>query len=511
MKQSMKCAVAVMLSFLWMNAPAQFYTVQSVGRDADTLSFSTDPYASDVEPKAEPVAKAKEKKRFRLALPFAKLGTKPLPSNISQGKSQEKDEKSFSENEKKVEKQLDLLLLNTTDSLVVELIKKRITLCMPLDFVQINSQYGYRKDPFTRCCKFHDGIDLQGIHDLVYSMLPGRIVEVRHGNTGYGNYVVLDHGSLRCLYGHLSEIYAKEGSIVDAGTIVGRVGSTGRSTGTHLHIRLQHLDSKGHWQSVNPLPFIDALNQQVNEYNERINELTGRSETATPYNNKEYHSHEVAKLNHVSIRYGSRTILKELDWTVLNGERWALSGQNGAGKSTLLSLICADNPQSYACDIALFGIPRGSGESIWDIKKHIGYVSPEMHRAYQKDIPAIRIVASGLKDSVGLYAKPSVEEYETCRFWLDVFGLEGKENTTFLKLSSGEQRLVLLARAFVKDPELLILDEPLHGLDNNNRMLVKNVIDTFMQRENKTLIMVTHYEEELPTCIDHKIRLIRHS
>ena len=230
-----------------------------------------------------------------------------------------------------------------------------------------------------------------------------------------------------------------------------------------------------------------------------------------PYNNKEYHTHEVAKLNHVSIRYGSRTILKELDWTVRNGERWALSGKNGAGKSTLLSLICADNPQSYACDISLFGIPRGTGESIWDIKKHIGYVSPEMHRAYQKDIAAIRIVASGLKDSVGLYAKPSAEEYETCRFWLSVFGLEGKENTTFLKLSSGEQRLVLLARAFVKDPELLILDEPLHGLDNNNRMLVKNVIDTFMQRENKTLIMVTHYVEELPTCIDHKIRLIRHS
>ena len=230
-----------------------------------------------------------------------------------------------------------------------------------------------------------------------------------------------------------------------------------------------------------------------------------------PYNNKEYHTHEVAKLNHVSIRYGSRTILKELDWTVLNGERWALSGQNGAGKSTLLSLICADNPQSYACDITLFGTPRGSGESIWDIKRHIGYVSPEMHRAYQKNIPAIRIVASGLKDSVGLYAKPSAEECEACHFWLGIFGLEGKENTTFLKLSSGEQRLVLLARAFVKDPELLILDEPLHGLDNNNRMLVKNVIDTFMQRQNKTLIMVTHYMEELPTCIDHRIKLIRHS
>lgn len=255
----------------------------------------------------------------------------------------------------------------------------------------------------------------------------------------------------------------------------------------------------------------EYLNSQVPTPSQVLSESKAEAIRNLPYNNKEYHSHEVAKLNQVSIRYGSRTILKELNWTVLNGERWALSGQNGAGKSTLLSLICADNPQSYACDIALFGIPRGSGESIWDIKKHIGFVSPEMHRAYQKDIPAIRIVASGLKDSVGLYAKPSAEEYETCRFWLGIFGLEGKENTTFLKLSSGEQRLVLLARAFVKDPELLILDEPLHGLDNTNRMLVKNVIDTFMQRENKTLIMVTHYEEELPTCIDHKIRLIRHS
>lgn len=255
----------------------------------------------------------------------------------------------------------------------------------------------------------------------------------------------------------------------------------------------------------------EFLNSRIPTPSQVLSEAKAEAIRNLPYNHKEYHSHEVAKLNHVSIRYGSRTILKELDWTVLNGERWALSGQNGAGKSTLLSLICADNPQSYACDIALFGIPRGSGESIWDIKKHIGYVSPEMHRAYQKDLPAIRIVASGLKDSVGLYAKPSAEEYETCRFWLGIFGLEGKENTTFLKLSSGEQRLVLLARAFIKDPELLILDEPLHGLDNTNRMLVKNVIDTFMQRENKTLIMVTHYEEELPTCIDHKIRLIRHS
>ena len=229
-----------------------------------------------------------------------------------------------------------------------------------------------------------------------------------------------------------------------------------------------------------------------------------------PYSNREYHNQEVVKMNKVSIRYGRRTILKELDWTVMNGERWALSGQNGAGKSTLLSLICADNPQSYACDIALFGNARGSGESIWDIKKHIGYVSPELHRSYQRDLPVIRIVASGLKDSVGLYVKPNDEDYEKCRCWMEVFGLKNMEERGFLNQSSGEQRLALLARAFVKDPELLILDEPLHGLDNYNRRLVKDIIEAFCKRQNKTMIMVTHYKEELPACIDHSIFLIRH-
>lgn len=229
-----------------------------------------------------------------------------------------------------------------------------------------------------------------------------------------------------------------------------------------------------------------------------------------PYSGNAYHSQEVVRMSKVSIRYGQRTILKDLSWTVRNGEHWVISGQNGAGKSTLLSLVCADNPQSYACDIKLFGMARGSGESIWDIKKHIGYVSPEMHRAYERDLPAIQIVASGLKDSVGLYVKPKAQEYDTCRFWMSIFGLEGKENQTFLKLSSGEQRLLLLARAFVKDPELLILDEPLHGLDNANRRLAKDVIETFCERKDKTLMMVSHYTDEYPACIDHQLHLTRH-
>lgn len=236
-----------------------------------------------------------------------------------------------------------------------------------------------------------------------------------------------------------------------------------------------------------------------------------RAILALPHKAKEFHSDEVVNMHHVCIRYGKRTILKDLNWVVKNGERWALSGQNGAGKSTLLSLVCADNPQSYACDIALFGNPRGSGESIWDIKKHIGYVSPEMHRAYQRDMPCVRIVASGLMDSVGLYVKPKEEDYEKCRFWMDIFGVGDLADRTFLKISSGEQRLVLLARAFVKDPELLILDEPLHGLDNTQRRLVKDIIETFCERDNKTMIMVTHYKNELPACIDHSIYLQRHA
>ena len=226
-----------------------------------------------------------------------------------------------------------------------------------------------------------------------------------------------------------------------------------------------------------------------------------------PYTNSDYDCQRVIDMKQVSIRYGERTILKDLDWTVMNGERWALSGQNGSGKSTLLSLVCADNPQSYACDITLFDRPRGSGESIWDIKKHIGYVSPEMHRSYKRNLPAIRIVASGLMDSIGLYAIPNPQDYDKCRWWLDIFGIGDLADRPFLQLSSGEQRLVLLARAFVKDPQLLILDEPLHGLDLWNRRLTKDIIETFCQRKGKTLIMVTHYQEELPNIITNHLFL----
>ncbi len=219
---------------------------------------------------------------------------------------------------------------------------------------------------------------------------------------------------------------------------------------------------------------------------------------------------EAIRLNKVSIRFDQRTILKELDWVVMTGEKWALEGPNGAGKSTLLSIICADIPQAYACDVTLFGRRRGTGETIWDIKKHIGFVSPELHRAYSHNVPVLDVVASGLHDRQGMYVATDASQVPDCEFWLNVFGILHLKDESFTRISSGEQRLALLARAFVKDPDLLILDEPLHGLDNSNRERVKAVIDAFCSRAGKTLIMVSHYKEDFPSCINRHLTLKKH-
>ena len=215
----------------------------------------------------------------------------------------------------------------------------------------------------------------------------------------------------------------------------------------------------------------------------------------------------VIRMRGVTISYGERVILDALDWTVREGEHWALTGANGSGKSTLLSLICADNPRAYACDIELFGRPRGSGETIWDIKRNIGYVSPELHRAFQVDAPALDIVASGLFDTEGLFRHPSGEQFACARRWMAEFGIEDLAEKPFLRLSSGQQRLCLVARAFVKDPRLYVLDEPLHGLDEPQRRRVKSLLDRFCGAPGKTLLMVTHYPEEYPACIDHSLTL----
>lgn len=216
------------------------------------------------------------------------------------------------------------------------------------------------------------------------------------------------------------------------------------------------------------------------------------------------------RMEKVKVRYGSRTILQDIDWEIKNGEKWALFGPNGSGKSTLLSLVYADNPQSYANTLYLFDKKRGTGESIWEIKKRIGYVSPEMHLYYRQNVSTLKIVGSGFFDSIGLYQQCSEEQEQLALAWMRLFGIDHLRDRMFQTLSSGEQRLVLLARAFVKDPDLIILDEPLHGLDVSHKKQAAAIIERFCERPGKTLIYVTHYPHELPTCVDKQFELVKH-
>ena len=298
MKHTLTCAVVLMFSMNVLESPAQFYTAEKVGPAADTLSISTDPYVRDVlhetKPKPKVETETKKKSVFRLPLPSfltAKLGNKPPTSNNGQGKVQKKGEKSLEKFSKKVTKQPVLPFLSASDSLLLSILEKRINICMPLDYLTVTSPYGYRNDPFTKCQKFHDGIDAVGVNGFTYNMLPGKVSAVRYGNTGYGNYVIIDYGNLRCLYGHLGEIFAKKGTMLQAGAVIGIVGSTGRSTGPHLHLQLQRLSANNVWTSVDPLPFIHALNQQVESFNERLAVIAGKDSPI--YNNVEPNSKEL--------------------------------------------------------------------------------------------------------------------------------------------------------------------------------------------------------------------------
>lgn len=208
----------------------------------------------------------------------------------------------------------------------------------------------------------------------------------------------------------------------------------------------------------------------------------------------------LVELADCSVVLGGRRVLHGVNWVVNAGEVWSLSGANGSGKSTLLSLITADNPQAYRCDIRLFGRRRGSGESIWDIKRRMAYVSPEIHTYFNGGNSTVEsIVAHGLHDCVGDYKRVSADELELAREWLGVMSIAGIADRRFNTLSAGEQRMTLLARAFVKRAPLVILDEPLHGLDEANRRLVSAVVE-LVARES-TLIYITHDPKELPSAV----------
>jgi molybdate transport system ATP-binding protein len=216
---------------------------------------------------------------------------------------------------------------------------------------------------------------------------------------------------------------------------------------------------------------------------------------------------EVIHMDKVSVSYPGSEVLRAVSWTVRQGERWALTGPNGAGKSTLLSLILADHPQGYRSALRLFGQARGSGESIWEIKRKIGWVSPELQIYYERPLTCFETVCSGFFDSIGLYRQPDDAQQVTAAGWMRAFGLADLAQRPFASLSSGQQRLALLARAMVKHPPLLVMDEPCQGLDSGQRAAFLAMIDQLCRQTPLTLIYVSHDPHEIPAGITHHLRL----
>jgi molybdate transport system ATP-binding protein len=215
----------------------------------------------------------------------------------------------------------------------------------------------------------------------------------------------------------------------------------------------------------------------------------------------------LVRMDKVSVCYGGIQVLKQIDWTIRRGESWALLGPNGAGKTTLLSMMLADNPQAYANEIVLFGKRRGSGESIWEVKRRIGWVAPELHLYYPRHVACFDVVCSGFFASVGRYHRCSRQQRKTAMRWMQRLGLEQLADRALGEVSEGEQRMILIARGLVKNPELFVLDEPCQGLDVTNRDRVLATIEALGNRPDMSVIYVTHHLDALPRTVTHVLRL----
>ncbi len=215
----------------------------------------------------------------------------------------------------------------------------------------------------------------------------------------------------------------------------------------------------------------------------------------------------LVEFRNVSVSYGGKPVLKNLDWSVRTGEHWALSGPNGAGKTTVVNLIAGENPQVYANDIRLFGRRRGSGDNLYDIRRRLGFMSCEFHLRYTQALTALEVALSGFFDSVGLYRRADARQVESGRGLMEALGIGGLAGRVFPHLSCGEQRMVLLARAVIKLPELLVLDEPCQGLDRVNRRRMMGMVDRICRRSATHIIYVTHHPDEIPACITHQLTL----
>lgn len=222
---------------------------------------------------------------------------------------------------------------------------------------------------------------------------------------------------------------------------------------------------------------------------------------------KTRHHDIILSLNRVTIKYGEKKVLDQVDWKVSQGERWLLKGPNGAGKSTLISLVLGENPQAYANDMVLFDRQRGTGESIWDVKRPIGFVSPELSRYFPSNQTCLKVVLSGLFDTMGLFKKVNQEQEDLGYRWLDVFGIAQLASLGLQQVSLEEQRCCLLARAMIKHPQLLVLDEAAQGMDEEMRQYFRSSLEQIIRRTSIAMIYVSHYQEDVPEGVTRSLEL----
>ncbi|MCH7414235.1 ATP-binding cassette domain-containing protein [Belliella sp. R4-6] len=213
----------------------------------------------------------------------------------------------------------------------------------------------------------------------------------------------------------------------------------------------------------------------------------------------------LVRMNQVTVVYGQKKILKGLDWEIKQGECWSLKGHNGAGKSTLISLIIGENPQAYANDIVLFDRKRGTGETIWGIKKHIGFVSAELSRFFPRNQTCIKVVLSGLFDTMGLFKKVTPEQEIQAMEWLALFRMTNVAGLLFNEVPLETQRFCLLARALIKSPALLVLDEATQGMDEDQSLVFLDALNHIGKHPLISMIFVSHYENEIPKIVTKEI------
>ncbi|WP_190809493.1 ABC transporter ATP-binding protein [Flagellimonas sp. S3867] len=204
---------------------------------------------------------------------------------------------------------------------------------------------------------------------------------------------------------------------------------------------------------------------------------------------------ELVNFNNVSVSFDGRQVLDEITWTIKKGEFWQLIGPNGSGKTTMLSMITGDSHKGYGQNLTLFGQKKGSGESVWDLKEKIGYFTPAMTDKFNGYHTLENMVISGIYDSVGLYNKASDQARLLAHSWVKLLHLEEKRNKQFLNLTAGEKRLVMTARAMIKHPPLLILDEPTAGLDDENAALFVSLVNKIAQESDTAIVFVSHRKE----------------